>query len=135
MLKYTLGSHFCSCKHLRNNLMGFLTVQIDRKERIFPVGRLDKDSTGLLLLTNDGRFVNALLRSAHAHFKNYIVTVDQPLSNEFIARMRSGVTITTESQRDGRKKTLTAPTMPCRVSQVPSHTSSHNTCRTVCAFH
>jgi pseudouridine synthase len=95
-----------------------LTLQIGRRERIFPVGRLDKDSTGLLLLTNDGRFVNALLRSAHGHYKNYIVTVNQPLSNEFIANMRSGVTITTEAQRDGRTKTLTAPTMPCRVVQV-----------------
>lgn len=98
----------------------FVDVQIGRKERIFPVGRLDKDTTGLLLLSNDGRFVNALLRSAHAHYKHYTVTVNQPLSEEFIAHMRRGVSITTESQRDGRKKVLTAPTLPCRVDQVVS---------------
>ena len=89
------------------------------------MGRLDKDSTGLILLTNDGRFVNALLRSVHAHYKNYIVTVNHPLTSECMARMRAGVTITTESQRDGRKKVLTAPTLPCRCNQVRSLARLH----------
>ena len=71
--------------------------------RIFPVGRLDKDSEGLLLLTSDGEIVNRLLRAAGGHEKEYEVEVDKPLSREFMDRMMSGVEI------------LGTTTLPCKL--------------------
>jgi len=61
--------------------------------RIFPVGRLDKDSEGLILLTNDGDIVNKILRVSNKHDKEYIVRVDQPITTEFVDRMSKGVSI------------------------------------------
>lgn len=66
---------------------------IDFPERIFPVGRLDKDSQGLLVLTNNGDIVNKMLRAGNAHEKEYIVTVDKPITRDFLVNMRSGVPI------------------------------------------
>ena len=71
--------------------------------RIFAVGRLDKDSEGLLLLTSDGEIVNRLLRAAGGHEKEYDVTVDRPVTAEFLKRMSEGVPI------------LETVTLPCRV--------------------
>ena len=71
--------------------------------RIFPVGRLDKDSEGLLLLTSDGEIVNRLLRAAGGHEKEYEVVIDRPVTPEFIQKMSSGVPI------------LDTVTLPCRV--------------------
>jgi 23S rRNA pseudouridine2604 synthase len=62
-------------------------------ERVFPIGRLDKDSEGLILLTNDGDCVNRLLRVEHRHEKEYLVTVDRPLTEEFLSGMARGVRI------------------------------------------
>jgi 23S rRNA pseudouridine2604 synthase len=62
-------------------------------ERVFPIGRLDKDSEGVILLTNDGDCVNRLLRVEHRHEKEYLVTVDRPLTDEFLAGMARGVRI------------------------------------------
>ena len=62
-------------------------------ERIFPVGRLDKASTGLILLTNDGDIVNDVLRAENEHEKEYIVTVDQPVTDRFVRRMAGGLPI------------------------------------------
>ncbi len=62
-------------------------------ERIFPVGRLDKNSSGLILLTNDGSIVNKLLRSENRHEKEYLVTVNHPYDKEFIKSMESGVPV------------------------------------------
>lgn len=61
--------------------------------RIFPIGRLDKDSTGLIFLTNDGDLVNKVLRAGNNHEKEYIVTVDQPITDEFIVDMSRGVPV------------------------------------------
>ena len=66
---------------------------INFKSRIFPVGRLDKRSEGLIFLTNDGDIVNKILRAGNNHEKEYIVTVDQPLTADVIQKMRSGVKI------------------------------------------
>ena len=66
---------------------------IHHPERIFPIGRLDKDSEGLIFLTNDGDIVNKILRAGNNHEKEYIVTVDKPIGPEFIKRMGSGVRI------------------------------------------
>ena len=62
-------------------------------ERVFPIGRLDKDSEGLILLTNDGDSVNRLLRIEHRHEKEYLVTVDRPVTDEFLKGMAAGVPI------------------------------------------
>ena len=72
-------------------------------QRIFPVGRLDKDSEGLLFLTNDGDIVNKILRAGNNHEKEYIVTVDKPVTPEFTQEMAAGVKL------DGDY------TKPCRV--------------------
>ena len=62
-------------------------------ERIFPIGRLDKPSEGLIFLTNDGDIVNKILRSSNNHEKEYIVSVNRPINNDFIQRMSNGVEI------------------------------------------
>lgn len=61
--------------------------------RIFPIGRLDKPSEGLIFLTNDGDIVNKILRARNNHEKEYIVTVDRPVTRDFVVRMQSGVPI------------------------------------------
>jgi 23S rRNA pseudouridine2604 synthase len=71
-------------------------------ERIFPIGRLDKDSEGLILLTNDGDVVNEVLRVEHGHEKEYRVTVDRPLTPSFLAMMAAGVRIGGEKTRPAR---------------------------------
>lgn len=76
---------------------------LDYPVRVFPVGRLDKDSEGLLLLTSDGEIVNRLLRAAGGHEKEYEVTVDRPVTREFLEKMMAGVPI------------LDTVTLPCRV--------------------
>ena len=66
---------------------------INYPKRIFPIGRLDKPSEGLILLTDDGDIVNKILRASNNHEKEYIVTVDKPISQTFINRMSSGIYI------------------------------------------
>ena len=73
----------------KDNIIDF----INYPERIFPVGRLDKPSSGLILLTNDGDIVNKILRTEHNHEKEYLVRVDKPLSQTIIDRMSKGVPI------------------------------------------
>ena len=65
---------------------------INDPERLFPIGRLDKPSEGLIFLTNDGDIVNKILRAGNKHEKEYIVTVDKQISDRFIQRMRKGST-------------------------------------------
>jgi 23S rRNA pseudouridine2604 synthase len=66
---------------------------INYPERIFPIGRLDKDSQGLILLTNDGDIVNKILRARNNHEKEYLVTVKEPITKSFIQKMSNGVPI------------------------------------------
>ena len=66
---------------------------ISHEQRIFPIGRLDKDSQGLILLTNDGDIVNKILRVGNNHKKEYLVRVDKPTTKEFLTRMAQGVPI------------------------------------------
>ncbi len=73
----------------RDNIVDF----VGHPQRIFPIGRLDKDSEGLILLTNDGDIVNKILRSENNHEKEYIVRVDKPITDSFISGMSSGVRI------------------------------------------
>lgn len=79
---------------------------IGHADRIFPIGRLDKDSEGLIFLTSDGDIVNKILRAKNNHEKEYIVTVDRPINPEFIRKMSSGIPI------------LDTVTQPCIVEQV-----------------
>lgn len=79
---------------------------IGHEERIFPIGRLDKESEGLILLTNNGDIVNEILRSENNHEKEYLVSVDKPVTDTFIAGMASGVRI------------LDTKTKPCKVSRI-----------------
>ncbi len=74
--------------------------------RIFMIGRLDKDSEGLLLLTNDGDIVNKILRSEYNHEKEYIVTVQKPITNHFISNMRSGVEILGKKTKPAKVKMI-----------------------------
>lgn len=74
--------------------------------RIFPIGRLDKDSSGLLLLTNDGSLVNRILRAQYGHEKEYLVRVDKPLHPDFLRKMERGVRI------------LGTVTKPCRCKAI-----------------
>ncbi len=76
-------------RHVRGNIVD----AIGHKQRIFPVGRLDKPSEGLIILTSDGDIVNKILRAENAHDKEYEVTVNQPISERFLKKMASGVPI------------------------------------------
>lgn len=76
---------------------------VDHDRRIYPIGRLDKDSEGLLLMTSDGDIVNRILRAAGKHEKEYEVTVDKPITADFLRRMQSGVPI------------LGVTTLPCQI--------------------
>lgn len=72
-----------------DNIIDFMNYP----ERIFPIGRLDKPSEGLILLTNDGDIVNKILRASNNHEKEYIVSVDRPITQDFIDKMGNGVPI------------------------------------------
>ncbi|WP_338539917.1 pseudouridine synthase [Paenibacillus tundrae] len=85
------------------SVAGNIIEYVNYPSRIFAVGRLDKASEGLILLTNDGDIVNKMMRSEHNHEKEYIVTVDRPLTDEFIHAMSAGVEI------------LNVVTKPCEV--------------------
>ncbi|WP_201712720.1 23S rRNA pseudouridine(2604) synthase RluF [Rossellomorea arthrocnemi] len=88
---------------------GNIVDLVNHPLRIFNIGRLDKDSDGLILLTNDGDIVNEILRAENRHEKEYIVTVDRPISDDFLKQMSEGV------------KILGTKTMPCKVEQVSKY--------------
>tara|TARA_S200000501_G_scaffold374930_1_gene425635 strand:+ start:5322 stop:6011 length:690 start_codon:yes stop_codon:yes gene_type:complete len=80
----------CTGSHkIKDNIIDF----INHKERLFTIGRIDKQSEGLILLTNDGDIVNNVLRAENKKEKEYVVTVDKKISSEFIEKMRRGVRI------------------------------------------
>ncbi|TPE22256.1 23S rRNA pseudouridine(2604) synthase RluF [Clostridium perfringens] len=76
-------------RKIKGNIADF----INHEKRIFPIGRLDKDSQGLIFMTNDGDIVNKILRAGNNHEKEYIVTVNKPITDEFIKGMSNGVPI------------------------------------------
>ncbi len=92
----------------RNSIVRFLNYPV----RVTYVGRLDKDSRGLLLMTNNGDIINKMMRAANYHEKEYKVTVDQEITPEFIRQMSSGVPI------------LDTVTRPCRVEKIGKYTFS-----------
>lgn len=92
----------------RNSIVRFLNYPV----RVTYIGRLDKDSRGLLLMTNNGDIINKMMRAANYHEKEYKVTVDKEITPEFISRMASGVPI------------LDTVTRPCRVEKIGKYTFS-----------
>ncbi len=87
---------------------------INYPKRIFPIGRLDKPSEGLIFLTDDGDIVNKILRASNNHEKEYIVTVDKSISQTFINRMSGGIYL----------EDLGKTTKKCKVKKINSHTFS-----------
>ena len=76
-----------------NKVKGNIVDFINHEKRIFPIGRLDKDSQGLIFMTNDGDIVNKILRAGNNHEKEYVVTVNKPITEDFIKGMSKGVPI------------------------------------------
>ncbi len=101
-----VGIECTTNQSVRGNIVDF----VNYPERIFPVGRLDKDSEGLIIMTNDGDIVNKILRARNNHEKEYIVTVNKTITDRFIQRMGAGVPI------------LDTVTKECRVEKVSSTT-------------
>ncbi|MFJ8529858.1 pseudouridine synthase [Bacillus sp. NPDC094106] len=101
-----VGITCTAAEHIEGNIIDY----INHPERIFPVGRLDKASEGLILLTNDGAIANQILHGDHEHEKEYIVTVDKPFTDWFIDEMSQGVKI-----KDGMTK-------PCKVTRIDNST-------------
>lgn len=88
-LNKPVGITCTAARHVKGNIVDY----INYPSRIFAVGRLDKHSEGLILLTNDGSIVNRMMRSEHSHEKEYRVSVDKPVTEDFLAEMSAGVDI------------------------------------------
>ena len=99
VLNKPVGITSTTDQKIKGNIVDFMNYH----KRIFHIGRLDKDSEGLILMTNDGDIVNKILRAENAHEKEYIVDVDKPLSDDFAHKMSKGVPI------------LNTITKPCKV--------------------
>lgn len=99
---------------IKNNIIRFLNYPV----RITYAGRLDKDSEGLLLMTNDGDLINRMMRARYAHEKEYRVTVNKELTDEFLRKMSGGVHI-----RD-KEKGLDEVTRPCKTEKIGKYTFS-----------
>ena len=105
-LNKPVGVECTTDRDVPGNIVDF----VGHGERVFPIGRLDKDSEGLILLTNDGDIVNTVLRAENEHEKEYVVAVDRPLTPEFVSGMARGVPV------------LDTVTNPCKVTQVGKNT-------------
>lgn len=103
----------CTTEHkVKDNIIDY----INYPERIFPIGRLDKDSTGLILLTNNGDLVNECLRVENGHEKEYVVTVDKEITDDFLNKMSKGVKIYNPVTNKLVK------TLPCSINKINSNT-------------
>ena len=105
-LNKPVGITCTAAKEIKDNIISF----INYPNYIFPVGRLDKASQGLIIMTNDGELANKILESENKHEKEYIVTVDKPFDDEFIKGMSSGV------------KIFETITRPCEVTRISKDT-------------
>ncbi|MCI9681444.1 MAG: pseudouridine synthase [Lachnospiraceae bacterium] len=95
----------------KRNIVDFVGYPV----RIYPIGRLDKDSEGLILMTNIGSLVNKMMRSVNYHEKEYLVTVHKPVTDAFLERMAKGVRIRKEEKGE---VLLDAMTRPCQVEKL-----------------
>lgn len=111
MLNKPPGVTCTAARHIESNIIDF----VNYPERIFPVGRLDRQSEGLIILTDDGSIVNELLREENDYGKDYIVTVNKEITPTFIEEMANGVAI-----YNPRKKGNTM-TNSCKVVQLDEH--------------
>ncbi len=100
-----VGIECTTNQNVNNNIVDY----INYPERIFPIGRLDKASEGLIFMTNDGDIVNKILRARNNHEKEYLVTVNKPITERFITRMSNGIPI------------LDTVTRKCKVEQVSKY--------------
>ena len=100
-----VGIECTTNQNVRDNIVDY----INYPERIFPIGRLDKASEGLIFMTNDGDIVNKILRARNNHEKEYIVTVNRPITDRFIERMGNGIPI------------LDTVTRKCKVEQISQY--------------
>ena len=100
-----VGITCTAATHVDGNIIDFMNYP----GRIFPIGRLDKDSQGLILMTNDGAIVNKMMRSEFGHEKEYVVTVDHLITDDFMKRMSGGIEI------------LGTTTKPCKVSRISDY--------------
>lgn len=107
-LNKPVGIECTSDRSNKDNIIDFVKYP----KRIYPIGRLDKNSQGLILLTNDGELVNNILKASNYHEKEYIVTVDKQITDEFIKKMSDGVEI------------LDTVTRPCIVEKINTNTFS-----------
>lgn len=105
-LNKPVGVECTASPDVKNNVVDFVGL----KERVYPVGRLDKNSEGLIILTNDGEFADFVMRAANHHEKEYIVKLNRAFDDNFIKHMASGVDL------DGRL------TRPCRVKRINAQT-------------
>lgn len=105
-LNKPVGITCTAAKEVKDNIMSF----VDYPEYIFPIGRLDKASEGLILLTNDGEFANKILESKNKYEKEYIVTVNKPFDDSFMEGMSRGVEI------------CGVMTRPCKVTRINEDT-------------
>lgn len=102
-----------AARDVENNIIEFLNYT----EYIFPVGRLDKASEGLIIITNDGDFASKILEADNCHEKEYIVTVDKPFNDEFIHNMSSGVEICNTKTRPCKVEKLDATAFKITLTQ------------------
>lgn len=100
-----VGIECTTNQEVRNNIVDY----INYPKRIFPIGRLDKASEGLIFMTDDGDIVNKILRARNNHEKEYVVTVDKPITDRFIQRMGNGIPI------------LDTVTRKCKVEQISKY--------------
>lgn len=107
-LNKPVGIVCTAANDVKENIIDYLGI----KDYIFPIGRLDKDSQGLIILTNDGDLANEILASENNHEKEYIVTLDQPFYDDFIEKMEQGVEI------------LGQVTRPCKLKRINENTYS-----------
>jgi len=103
-----IGIECTTNQKVKSNIIDY----INYPKRIFPIGRLDKDSQGLILMTDDGDIVNKILRSRNNHSKEYIVTVNKPITERFIKQMANGIPI------------LETITKKCEVQQISKYVFS-----------
>jgi 23S rRNA pseudouridine2604 synthase len=106
VLNKPVGTTCTTEPHIKDNIIDL----VGHSDRIFPIGRLDKDSEGLILLTNNGDIVNELLRSENNHEKEYIVSVNRPITDLALSMLAGGV------------KIAGAVTKPCKVSRIDGET-------------
>ncbi len=114
-LNKPVGIECTAAKDVKNNIVDFVGLE----KRVYPVGRLDKNSEGLILLTNNGDIVNKIMKASACHEKEYIVTVNRDITDDFIYKMSNGIHL--RDTRNG-KVILDEVTRKCKVYKINKRT-------------